>query len=85
LDDLKVFFDQQHDCDMLEKRILKNDEHDKDHTKKDKNKGKKANKKRKKNNDDDDADKARKSDRKPSAKPKCNIASSGIGTKIVGP
>jgi ABC-type Zn2+ transport system substrate-binding protein/surface adhesin len=70
LDELKVFFDQQHDCDMLEKRILKNDENNHDHKKE--KKGKKATKKHKKN-DDDDAEKHGKGDRKPSAKPTCSI------------
>jgi hypothetical protein len=62
LEDLKVFFDNQYNCDVLEKRILKRGgehEHDKDHDKKEK-KGKKA-KKSKKNNDDD-ADKHGKDD-----------------------
>jgi hypothetical protein len=69
LDDLKVFFDQQHECDLLEKRILKGEEHGKDHKKEKKNK--KA--KRRKKNDNDDADNAGKNDRKPPAKPTCKI------------
>jgi hypothetical protein len=63
LEDLKVFFTQQHDCDMLEKRILDNDG-------KSKNKKHKKTKKQKKN-DDDDAEEVGKGDRKPAAKPKC--------------
>ena len=66
LDELKVFFEQQYDCDMLEKRLLKNDDHNHEHKKE--KKGKKT-KKAKKNNDDD----ANKHDRKPPAKPTCNI------------
>jgi hypothetical protein len=69
LDELKIFFDQQHKCDMLEKRILKRDEDEKE-SKKEK-KTKKTKKKHKKNDDDDDAEKKGKSDRKPSAKPTC--------------
>jgi hypothetical protein len=69
LDDLKVFFEQQYECDLLEKRILKGDEHGKDHKKGKKNKRAK----KQKQNDDDDAEKAAKGDRKPSAKPKCTI------------
>jgi hypothetical protein len=64
LEDLKVFFTQQHDCDMLEKRILSNDNKNKN------NKKQKKTKKRKKN-EDDDADEAEKGDQKPAAKPKC--------------
>jgi hypothetical protein len=59
LEDLKVFFNQQHDCDMLEKCILDNN-----------GKNNKTSKKRKKNDDDDD-DEVSKNDRKPAAKPKC--------------
>jgi hypothetical protein len=33
LDDLKVFFEQQYECDMLEKRILKQDDKEKEHKK----------------------------------------------------
>jgi hypothetical protein len=43
LDDLKVFFEQQYECDMLEKRILKRDDDKKEHKK-----AKKATKKKKK-------------------------------------
>jgi hypothetical protein len=64
LEDLKVFFSQQHDCDMLEKHILNNGD------KNNKNKKQKKTKKRKKN-EDDNADKNGKGDRKPAAKPKC--------------
>jgi hypothetical protein len=64
LEDLKVFFTQQHDCDMLKKRILDNDG-------KNKNKKQKKSKKQKKNDDDDDAKEVGKGDRKPAAKPKC--------------
>jgi hypothetical protein len=42
LDELKVFFDQQHECDMLEKRILKSDE-EKEHKKEKKNRKTKKN------------------------------------------
>jgi hypothetical protein len=63
LEDLKVFFTQHHDCDMLEKRILNNDG-------KNKNKKQKKTKKQRKN-DDDDAEEVGKGDRKPAAKPKC--------------
>jgi hypothetical protein len=42
LDELKAFFDQQHECDMLEKRILKSDE-EKEHKKEKKNRKTKKN------------------------------------------
>jgi hypothetical protein len=72
LDDLKVFFEQQYECDMLEKRILKRDDDEKEHKKE---KKAKKTKKRKKNDDDDDddAEKHGKGDRKPPAKPTCSI------------
>jgi transposase InsO family protein len=70
LDALKVFFDQQHECDMLEKRILKgNDELEDEEGKKKKHKKRKKRKK----NEDDDTDNASKEDRKLAAKPRCNI------------
>jgi hypothetical protein len=68
LDALKVFFDQQHECDVLEKRLL----HEDDNKKSDKSKRGRNHKKSKKSHDDND-DKAEKEDRKPSAKPKCPI------------
>jgi hypothetical protein len=69
LDDLKVIFEQQYECDMLEKRILKRDDDEKEHKK-----AKKATKKKKHKakNDDDEADKSGKGDRKPPAKPTCS-------------
>jgi hypothetical protein len=38
LDDLKVLFEQQYECDMLEKRILKQDDKEKEHKKEKKSK-----------------------------------------------
>jgi hypothetical protein len=66
-DALKVFFDQQHECDVLEKRLL----HEDDNKKSDKKKWGQNHKKSKKN-DNNDEDKANKGDKKPPAKPKCN-------------
>jgi hypothetical protein len=43
LHELKVFFEQQYECDMLEKRILKQDDKEKEHKKE--KKSKKKNKK----------------------------------------
>jgi hypothetical protein len=45
LDDLKVFFEQQYECDMLEKRILKRDDDEKEHKKEKKAKKTKKRKK----------------------------------------
>jgi hypothetical protein len=46
LDDLKVLFEQQYECDMLEKRILKQDDKEKEHKKEKKSKKTKKNRKR---------------------------------------
>jgi hypothetical protein len=69
LDELKVFFDRQHECDRLEQRLLKNSDGLEKLTKRPK-----RHKKRRKNNDDD-TEIAEKNDRKPSAKPRCTICS----------
>jgi hypothetical protein len=69
LEDAKIFFDQQHDCDMLEKRILQDDGSSNSEKKKKKHKRGKKNKK----NGDDEADNDNKGDKKPAAKPTCNI------------
>jgi hypothetical protein len=65
LDELKVFFSQQHDCDQLEARILKAEKKGNDSRK---SKNKKNNKKRKSKPADDDADNAEKDlQKKPAA------------------
>jgi hypothetical protein len=69
LDALKVFFDKQHECDLLEKRLL----HDDDNKKSDKKKKGGRNHKKSKKHDNNSDDKAENGDRKPSAKPKCPI------------
>jgi hypothetical protein len=70
LDELKVFFSQQHDCDQLEARILKAEEKGNDSGK---SKNKKNNKKCKSKPADNDADNADKDSRKKpaAAKPSC--------------
>jgi hypothetical protein len=65
LDELKVFFDQQHECNRLEQRLLKNSDGLEKSMKRPK-----RHKKRRKNNDDE-TDNAEKNDRKPSAMPRC--------------
>jgi hypothetical protein len=65
MDELKVFFSQEHDCNQLEARILKAEEKGNDSKK---SKNKKNNKKRKSKPADNDADNAKKdSQEKPAA------------------
>jgi hypothetical protein len=78
LEDLKVFFTQQHDCDMLEKRILDNDG-------KNKNKKQKKSKKQKKRTTTTMPKRSAKAIKSPPRSRNANImAKSGIATTIAG-